>query len=508
MADIVFRANLEAKTFPLLTELHGRTVIVKGQDQNYVPQATVKAEADKNIGIPQLYYAHNVLPTTYGYQSVGYQQYVSPEATASFFDSARTIRDGDGNVALMATTTDGRIFILNPLGTTWIEKTPPVGWTDENVTTAYVSGTTYIYFATIGCYKYDWGTSDFVAVTLTGLTAADIIGVVEQAGYLIAFSADAIAYSSTIDPTDFTPSLVTGAGGGSVEGARGAIVAAVPVYQGFIIFTSSNAISATYSQNPRYPFTFTEITGAGGLSDSHYVTYDTNSGSVYAYTTAGLQTVSLRQASTLFPEVTDFLSGSRFEDFDDDTNTFSVNTIGASSLKRLQVIASRYLVISYGYPALSHALVVDTSLQQMGKLKRAHADIFEFQLYDQATIETPRKSMAVLSANGTVHLVNGDIGFPGSEGTILLGKYQYVRSRMLQLQQVDVENASGTLECYDIPTLDGKNFETPIAGYEKVNSGQLRSYAFHNTGMNHSILLRGSFNLVSTVLTFNVHGAR
>ena len=72
MAQVTIRANLSSVQVPLLTEEFGRSVIVRQQDLNYVPTVTSKADADKDIGIPQVYYGHNIMPTSYGYRSVAF----------------------------------------------------------------------------------------------------------------------------------------------------------------------------------------------------------------------------------------------------------------------------------------------------------------------------------------------------------------------------------------------------------------------------------------------------
>lgn len=513
MPDIVFRANLEAKSLPLLSELQGRTVIVKGQDQNYIPQAVVKEQADKNIGIAQVFYAHNVLPTTYGYQSVGYESIVSAVSAVTTFTSVHILRDDSGNRAHMGVTSDGRLFILNPSTSAWVEKTAPAGIAGKMVTTAYVSGTTYIYFATKGCYVYTFSSGLFTSTTLTGLTASAILGIVGSKGYLVAYSIDTVAWSATTNPELFTPSSLTGAGSGSPEGTQGTIVVAVEVYGGFLLFTTANCVAATYSGNPRYPFNFESVTGAGGLNSEQYVSYDVNSGSVYAYTTSGLQQIGLRTATTIFAEVTDFLSGAKFEDLDETTRTLSTSIVSYIPLKRLHVIASRYLVISYGTATvLTHALVYDLVLQQFGKLKAEHIDCFEFQLYSQNTYETPKKSFAIMKNTGQIYIVNSDVGYSSSSGVIILGRFQFVRSRLLILEGVELENAGeGSIECYTLPSMDGKTLSTPVAGYDDTPSGAadtLKVYRFHDTALNHSIYVKGSFNLTTLLLTFLVGGSR
>lgn len=515
MADITYRANLKTTSFPLLSELSGKSVIMKQQDQNYVPNAVPKDSVDTAMGIPQLIYCHNVMPSDSGYQSIGYQQFTSSiPGISGTIASVLKMVSSTGAIVLIANTTAGELYTLARGAGAWskiVTGAPTAGTIAGKVmTVAFVSGTTYIYFANVGCYTYNFTTNATASQTLTGLTAANIIGICAVKGYLIAYSADAIAWSSVISATDFTPSLSTGAGGGQVEAAKGTIIVAVPVLGGMVIFTSSNAVSAISSDNPRYPFNFSEIVGAGGLSTTDYVSFDTGTGSVYAYTTSGLQSVSIKQATTVFPEITDFLSGSYVEDFNENTLTLSTSYTLNAIPKRISIIASRYLIISYGLATLSHALVYDMVYKQFGKLKTTHADCFEFQLYDQAQYETPRKSIGFIDSSGEVKVVDFDILSANSSGVMILGKFQLVRTRLLQLQGVDFENVRSdkTFNLYNYPSLDGKTMLAAIPGYEKLRASNSRLYSFHYTALNHSILAVGHFNAVSMLLNFNAAGAR
>jgi hypothetical protein len=515
MADIVYRGNLKAASFPFLSELFGRSVIVKQQDQNYIGGLAAKETLDSSIGVPQIYYCHNVVPIDNGYKSVGYIDYSAAAfpSTANF-QAALTIRDGAGESALITTDEVGNFYFMNAGSSTWSIPTgapSAASIKGKRITTAFVSGITYIYFEKVGCYFYDWGTTQLVSVTLTGITAGDILGIAGNAGYLLCYSIDAIAWSSVIDPTDFVPSLETGAGGGSVEGVRGDIVAIEEVYGGLIVFARDNAVAASYSGNPRFPYNFTQITGCGGLIDPDNTAKDTGSGTIYAYTTSGLQSVTLRNATTIMPEVTDFISGSLLEDFNELTNElYTIDASGTQLEKRLALIADRYLILSYGIGKLTHALYHDLSYKQFGRLKVDHVDCFEFTSYSSGAVEVPKKSIAFLGSGGSIQILNSDINADESNGVMILGKFQLVRSRLLQLQGVEFENVQtgDTFNLYDFPSHDGKTFLSPIEGYLASSSGLTRKYNFHTTALNHSILCKGAFTAVSFILSFNVSGAR
>lgn len=508
MALLQHRINLDSAVFPLLSELLGRTIVIRGSDQTYPHTFATQIAADP----PQLYYAHNVLPTMQGYQSVGYITFIPASVGHNFVDVV-TLRDGlTGSSALLGITSSGVALISTLAVPTWtvadVSGTPSIS--GKLVTIAYVRGVTYIYFKGVGCYSYNFTTKVLDAVTLTGLTAANIHGIVGSHGYLLAFGlSNSIAWSSTVDPTDFTPSLITGAGAGVLDGAQGETVTAVAVQDGMIFFNATNATSGMYQGNERFPFAFTTIVGCGGLSDAKFAAYaNLDSPAAYAYTTSGLQVIDTRQAKFLLPEVTDFLSGNKLEDFDETTLTLSTVSPGHTLRKRLAWIADRYLILSYGADNLTHALVFDTYTSRLGKLKLPHIATFEFTLYDQTAQETPKKSVGCISFDGTIKVVNTDLDFAASNGVAILGKYQYVRERLIQLQKVELENIpnSGAFFLYDMITLDGKTLQAPVAGYNTGNTGLSQKYNFHLTGINHSLLAKGNFNLVSGILGFNIAG--
>lgn len=510
MSLLKHRINLDSAVFPLLSELLGRTIIVRGSDQTHPQTFATQIAADP----PQLYYAHNVLPTPYGYQSIGYDTFI-PSTIYTDFVNVITLREAaTGLTALLGTTKSGRVLISTLAVPAWTEISLSDGAsiTGLNITMAFIHGITYVYFYKLGCYQYDFTTGELVSVTLGGLDPLLIRGIVSANGYMLAFGdGNSVAWSSVLDPTDFIPSLITGAGAGQIEGAQGETIAAIAIQGGIIFLNATNATSALYQSNGRYPFMFNTIVGCGGLSDPKFAAYlALDSTAAYAYTTSGLQAINPKQAEFITPEITEFLSGRRLEDFDEATLTLTVTTPSNVIKKKLAWIADRYLVVSYGDELLTHAIVIDTLLLRIGKLKIDHVAIFEFTLYDQTVFETPKKSIGVLKADGSIVVVDTDISAENSNGVAMLGKYQYVRERLLQLQGVDLENINGndSFQLYNMITLDGKTLQAPVLGYDTGNAGLSKTYKFHATGINHSLLAKGRFNLISGVLSFNIAGKR
>jgi hypothetical protein len=274
-----------------------------------------------------------------------------------------------------------------------------------------------------------------------------IIGITSSNGYLIAYSINQVLWSSLVNPLDFVPSLATGAGGGAVENVKGNIAAVVSIPEGIIVASNSNAVAGVFTANPRFPFQFTEIKASGGLLSTEYIAYDTNSGNIYAYTSNGLQLLSSQGAQFVFPDVTDFLAGQIFEDFDEDSLTFSVLELASALKKKLVLISSRYLVISYGITQLTHALIYDLGERRWGKIKLTHTDCFEYQLLDQAVSDIPKKSIAFVTSLGEVKTINVDQEAVNRVGVALFGKFQYVRDRFITINQCTIESIKSTFAC-------------------------------------------------------------
>jgi hypothetical protein len=511
MAQITYRANLSAKSFPFVSENFGRSVIVAQYDQNYnkllSAGSTASPDEDRDIGVPQLYYCHNVMPHEQGTQSIGFTDILPGVSGVTDFSEIFLLRDSADNKAYLGVKGNGDFYISDGTGAPWVFKQSGVA--GKLVTVAYVSGLTYIYVANTGCYIYDFAGGSFVPATLLGLVAANITGICHSYGYMVAWSTTNVAWSSTINPLDFVPSLVTGAGGGAVESARGAINYCIPFLQGFIVGTADNCVVALYQNNSQYPFIFREIVNSGGMTDLNLVDVDPNSSNLYAYTTSGMQLVSSTQTQTVFPEITDFISGRYFEDFDDATKSFSTVVLSAPMKKKLAILADRYLVMSYGIFELTHAIVYDFTLKRYGKIKINHVEAFTYHIATSGILETPRQSLGFLKKDGSVSVVDFSIAAPASNGTAIFGKYQFVRPRMLQLDMIELESVRQTqsFALTTMASLDGKNttMTTPVLSY---SSGLTRTYMDRAIGKNISLLAQGGFMLDSLILTFNIHGKR
>ena len=499
MAQFDYRADLTNMDFPLLTQEMGRSVLVSSLRD---------APSGERANSPQIYYAHNVMPTKNGVVSIGYEEKI-PAPTAGdaniTFDDVRIIFSTTTNRVHFAICTDGNFYALEEGDTAWRKLTAPAASAGVFVTTGTVNGQTYIYWEGIGAYEYDEIAHDLAAVVLIGLALGNVIGITASSGYLVAFNALALAWSSTVNPLDFTPSTVTGAGGGNVADIEGHIIFVVPNSLGLLCYTEANTVAATYTGNLQYPFKFRGVDNSKGALGLDQVAYEANAADHFAYTKGGLQTVSSRKSVNILPETTDFLAGKQLEDFDETTYTFSLTDLTTTMKKKVKLVASRYLVISYGINTFTHALIYDIVLEKLGKLKISHVDVFEY-LGNQ--LEISKESLAFLSNEGKIEVLKFSVPTTDRTGVLILGKYQYKRGRHLVLHNILAENVKSTdsFTCVVLSSVDGKN-NTVVTTTETVSTG-FRQYAARTSGVNHAVVLKGLFNLSTLELIFSLGGSR
>lgn len=507
MAQREYSIDLQDTLFTMLSEQQGRTII-----------GTNAGEAPAKENKPGIAYCHNVMPSRYGMDSIGFLS-VIPVATGlpagTVFTDVRVVYGSAKSRLYLAWDSLGNVYATNLKdGTiTWLAlpaTVPATGgslFNSESVTIGTVNGVSHIFYSGIGSFTYNESTNVLDAETLTGLAISDILGVVGSSGYLVAYTTLAIAWSSTIDPTDFVPSQITGSGGGNVAGTAGAIIFVTYNTLGLLVYTAGNVLAGTYTGNVQFPFKFREVDDSKGGISLDRVAYENNSKLQYVYSKAGIQQINSQKAETVLPEVTDFLAGRRFEDYNEVTKLYEVTDLSATAtmLKKIKFVAARYLIISYGITSFTHALIFDIVLNKLGKIRLTHVDVFE---YIGTQSEISRESIAFVLSTGEVQILDFSTAATSS-GVIILGKLQFSRTRFINLLGVEVENVEtgSTLDVSSQASLDGKNFTTVQADL-KDSATNIREYDFRTTAMNHSLVFIGKFNLVTVQVRYAISGRR
>lgn len=546
MAQIKFRANLSAAAIPFVSDFFSRTIIIPQIDQN-VPRLAGFAGAllDNDVGIPQAYFAQNVMPTAQGLQSVGFTKFIRELAGALDFDQVIVLRDTAEERFLLSPAM-GKCYIYRGDTNVWTAHNPVtlVGFTGR-VTRSYLHGQTYIFFENVDGFVYDPSTDTFASAGFSGITPADMKGICNAINYNILFDDNTIYWSDPLlgNETDFTPDPLTGAGSIQIQEVRGTIIAVLPITGGFIVYTTQNAVKGLYSGNPQFPWVFSEIPGSSGVTSSEQVTFDANLPEHYAYTTAGLQKVLKTAATVEFPEASDFLSGRIIETYDYTSKLLSVAYLTSNLSVKVVCCANRYLVISYGLlpGAYTFAIIYDLALKRWGKVIFDHVDCVDFvdpsafpaveyidllgNTYASQSpnsygsygfvvdlqFQVPGKSIGFLKGDGSIWVVNFEVGnTEDTQAVLYLGKFQLLRKNMISLQEIEFENIlQGAPFAVDILTsISGKSFDLTTQPVLNLDQDLFRLYGSRVNGLNHTLRVRGNFNLVYLGLTVLLGGNR
>lgn len=534
MAHIIVRLNTQAMAFPLLSEQSGRTVIDGRGDLTYVPGVSTDGDVPQDRGIPGIFYVHNVVPSVYGWQSVEYlpiiQELIGNNGQV-FNDNSliqgSTVTDPSPPVSsnkrsYLATVLYAGATYLYYLNSSelWQPVTSggiPIAVTGNvRVSVANVNGISYIFLPGAPyVYTINAETGVLYSRTLLGLNIASILGMISSNGYLIVWTTNRISWSSTINVEDFVPSDVTGAGSGGIQEAEGKIVHCRATNSGFIIFTDVNCVSAVYTSNAKFPFQFKSISSAGGVYSPSLVSREDSLGYLYAYTTHGIQRISHIGATNVLSSISDFISGRVFEDFVESSGTFTRELLSSDMGRSVEVIANRYIVISYARSVTgiyTHAIIVDTMQKRIGKLKIDHTTCFSYKELVSQVLQDSRAQIAFLQPTGYVKKLEFTSDSITANGVMLMGKLQYMHSRLLHIHEVEIENGP-VGENFSVGSYishDGKNLGELVTGYPNAeNTGSvLKKYFFDAVGKSHSLLIKGAFDLVSILVHLSVHGKR
>lgn len=542
-----FRGALNSATFPLASVLHGRTVVQPQLDNNVkTNQAFYGTQESADYSIPQLLYCENVMPTAEGLQSVSYVDMIQALPGASDFDQVMTLRDENENNFLFCPA-QGRNYIYTANVGQWVS-TNPIDATGKKVTRAYVNGRTFVCYEGLGIYEYDPVALTFDKQTITGLTDDAVKGIFSSNNYLGAYEDITVYWSSLIDPLDFVPSTSTGAGFSVPQDVKAAITAVLGTAGGFIIYTAKNAVAAVYTQNIRAPFTFKEISNAGGILTYEQVTSDQSAGPQHAWTTGGLQKITPQGSEPVSSEVSDFLAGKLWESWNSTTKQLELHYEEAAEFGiKITYVSSRYLIISYSVDnsgLYQYALVLDTVLKRWGKLKIDHVDCFSYPYpnvfgnlryqdlsnttYEQIGASSysdlavgissdppSKRAISFLSANGAVKLLEMDYNKDTQNGVVVLGKFQLMRARMMTLQILDLEGVyrdettlASKITVTALASLDGFNMNQPVTMMLLSSNNLIQRYARRLTGINVSIAVEGTFAMSSYILEVTADGDR
>ena len=521
MPQISYRANLASAGFPFPGSFnHGQTVIVGGQDQNFSRQLAAKADQDRSVGIPQVFFGRNIMPVEQGYASLRQSRtigggYSGATVTSEVLPCLQSIGGGTPDIFMLDRSTGS---IIPRSG-------GAVSGTTNTVSSYVLNGVTR-YYRSAENYTIAGGTK-FVASTL-GLTMSDIVDMTACAGYNLAISNNTFFRSSTTNIDDFVPSAVTGAGSESVQYAQGRLRALVPGISGVYIICDGNIVFARYTGNRNFPFAFQPVENSGALLpisstasiiDAKVRISDCFTPSDVKHLAAGdgLFVMTPSSWTPVFPELLDYFAyqstqRSLFFLRPGEYNLTSDEVFGAGIGVPLQIVVAAQRYICYKYTVIDGLnripcwAVYDTNQQRWGQIYNWQIITDYFDVGQAIGLEpnliTCGSGMRRMDKVGPGESAGIDAN---NAGSIVLGRYQYVRSRMLELHSVDIQGGPPLLRA--VASLDGSNTGITYAPTLVVDSAQQRRYFFDMpAAYNFSLIAEGGFHMTSLVLRMSVHG--
>lgn len=537
------RALINNAQFPFLYEHAGRSVVESQDLAPRMPGTFYGSPANQEVGVPAVIFAENVVPLARGFLSVGFtQQNAGPTPAQTEMDQGIPLRDPDENQALFVPAR-GANWVFDPSTLTWAQKSPfTLGSGLALVTRAYVNGRTFVFYEKTKLLEYNYGagTLDTLVLTLpAGYAITDIRGIGSAGPYLLLFTDVEILWSSPLNVLDFAD-LDAGAGAQVPADLKGQITSILATSKGAIAYTTRNAVAMRVTNNSVAPFVFTAIDGAGGCSNWERVAADSVEDAQYAWTTAGLQRISMQSAETIDPEVTDFLVGGKLEQWNPVTKRVdSISASGPFSVK-LSLLAQRYLVISYGTQTkeYTHALMYDISLRRWGKVRFTHSDVFMYTYpslsgdydydelpgdyadlldleYDdlsivQALALPAKRGICFMPRDGSLNIMLTDFAQVNDGGVLLFGHLQFMRNNETTVQRIEIEGVKNDPlpEVTIISSDNGfnRNFITTPA--LKDSTDNYSNYDSRVTAKNHDIALEGCFMLTGLLVEVTKHGHR
>lgn len=588
MAVQRYKIALNNARFPLVSSWGQRPVVIPGADlTTRTFRAFQGAEENLDYDIPQIIYGENFIPVTNGVKSVSYHRIISPTVNTDF-DQIFPLRDDEENTVLFSPSHgknyryDKSVVMWNsqPLATMWAAETPSLTLSTASektpvtakVSRAYVDGKTFVAYSRLALtstpgatntddgslYYWDATVPQLVRVKLTDPAAliinlpipiGEIDGIASSNGYLLIWSGLIVYWApfngAAFDFQPYANGEVTGAGSQIAEDLQGPITALIPMSGGYIIFTTKNAVAAFYNANNfSSPWIFKGISNAGGIEGYEQAATEGNLGGVYAYTTGGMQRLTLNAAESSMPDITDFLGGRYFETFNPDTLEFSEGSASIEFFTKVTYCGQRFLVVSYGtYPGVySFALVYDASLQRWGKFRIKHVDAFSYSYgqedagltydmlldvsydelgttsYDDTVIKGgaltyPRQSVTFLLNTGEVKLAVMDYRAPDddSRAFVCIGKNQFARARIAILHELQIEGLTQDerTKVADWRSVNGATLDAPEIGFLRESAGHMYSeYGFDMpTGKNHTFFIEGQFALTTLIATVSNDGS-
>lgn len=537
-----FTLALKDFDFPLVSEMRGISVVIPALDQ------------EKEV--PQPMWIENVMPSARGIISVEYSDDL-PLSSITDISTIPDIASPDLRNARMQSllTQDGEVtyycitplyhFIYQPNTNRWVAAENPTSLVDSQASTSVFNykGRTILFHPSLGFFSYTTTAGVFtkVAEVTNGVTTSEFVSATASGAYITASDGKTIYWSSPLsgsvqgDVIEFDPNnlTLTGAGASKSLDLQGKILLLVKAPKGFYIYTEINCIYAAATQVASNPWFFAEVTNTAGGFSYELITYGNNAGIHFNWGDTGLVQVQQTSGTQQFPQVTEFLTGTIWEDYNRITREI-VQQVGATFEVKMKFVGGRYLCFSYGKYGQSkeYILVLDITLQRWGKLRIEHLDVYDFippkrylpagstfadfQIEDGSNdfsqyLDVPFRnltegdytrdfkamSIGILKPDFTTSIADFSEQTLQGDGLIIYGGISLTRSRLSQLNNIKLAGIFDPLEIQpEVKTEDTSGTVWNPTFYDEIEN----DYKTDTVGKEHLLKLEGKFQLSTAVV--------
>lgn len=553
MAARTFHATLLNTNFPFnFNELGSTLIYGTPLEQNRgVPQDFLGTTASDSFGACQAYFLQNCFPTARGYSSLKFERMIPPNPTPMVSASEVFVLRGAGTNLALLVVSDSHLNIFDPESGQWISSITSVT-PDTRVSVAYVKNQTYVCIEELGIQVYNFQEKKLEPIPFQGISPVSVLGVVSGGDRLVVYSESEIAWSSVLDPTDFTPSLDTGAGSTSVLAIQGEIVTAVSMGEDIIFYTATNAVYAAKTGNLAFPYQFQEIKGSEGVASRYHVTQGTNRNVHISWTASGFQEVSQQGAEYTWPELSQgIIRGQETKVKDSYLEIVSHNE---ALDVRLNFVSNRWIAIStrtesqkVAGAAFTRAYIFDTLLNRWGSLDLPHYALVQFTspdffipvTYDDLAEEFPiysdmeghlyrewrvprrttapvaGKNFGVLAADSSIvrvglyesmQNIGTARGLGAKESKVILGKFKIFRDQGSHFQWFKAQGVDGASKKVHSHDYTGNYIDT----YDNFTSNPRHQGQFFKrmNADSFSLEFSGDFHLVDLAIHATDAGSR
>ena len=526
------KQNIDLKTsnFPLLSSMRGRGVYIRGLDEDQDAR-------------PKLYWAENVMPVAEGFVSASYRHVVSKDAMPLLIDNiprtnVHIVYNSSGEVTYVLENLNHLLRYVPDTGKWVVIET--VSDTGFSFSIFFLKGTSYYFHRDCGLKKFGETFAEVLPVTLTGIAGFDpaasgnVYAMASVLSYIVAVTRYEVYWSDPIDETNFDPTtpITSLAGSSQVLSLKGAAQMVLPITNGFMIYTKTNAVVATYSNNPNNPFVFKEVANSAGTFNPFHVSYKSSIPTHYAWTDVGFMQITPNGAATVFPEVTDFLGSDTLEFMELATGKIT-KEVGVPIATKVTYLNSRYIAISYGREgeAYDYLLMYDTTLQRWGKMKIRHVSVFNFlppqlsggmKYLDALTIPyedmtTVRYvdlvpllsesdfnvgSIAILAEDYSVKKLEWLDNQARGEGVLVFSGIALTRNRITDMNEVLLSGEHSPEDTSVLVRSNLYNEDWKTCLYVPAYDWYVNS----TSGVSHELMIQGSFALASLVVKLSYNG--